>query len=284
MGASAATRIKRSLRAAQPGAIPAPAPEADFERHQRKCAICHHAERETMEELFIYWHSAQSITDLFELPDWSTIYRHARAAGLYERRRHNIRAVLDHLLEGVDSVQSTPMGIVSALRAYACLSDSGGWVEPTKRLLLTTARVPSAPAPPAEPLASPAPLTPDATPPPAAAPLPPPASPPDFAAPGSKQTQSPSESQRSQNPAPSHTSNIEPSAPAVSRPAGPASPPTSGLRPPNSSSSNRQSPELEPRVSRLIQRIESLSNRQIRPPAQRELPLAQKGSAKVPKR
>lgn len=79
MSASAATQVKRCLRA-NPGAIPTPAPVGDpersrrtpdFERHRRKCAVCNHPEREAIEELFIYWHSAGSITDHFDLPDWS---------------------------------------------------------------------------------------------------------------------------------------------------------------------------------------------------------------------
>lgn len=93
MGATAATHVKRYLRAAKPGAIPTAAPAPDFQRHQRKCAICRHPEREAIEELFVHWHSASSITDLFDLPDWSTVYRHAP-----EHRRRCPRLRLPHRL------------------------------------------------------------------------------------------------------------------------------------------------------------------------------------------
>jgi hypothetical protein len=138
MSASAAMHVKRCLRA-HPGALPKPIPAPDFERHSRKCAVCKHPQREAIEELFIYWHSADSIQRLFNLSDWSAIYRHAHAAGLYERRRANIRAVLDLLLEGVNLIETpTPMSIVAGVRAYACLNDSGGWAEPPKRVHMTT--------------------------------------------------------------------------------------------------------------------------------------------------
>jgi hypothetical protein len=249
MSASAATHVKRCLRAAQPGAIPVPAPAPDFERHQRKCAICHHPDREAIEELFIYWHSADSIRHLFNLPDWSTMYRHARAAGLYERRRHNVRAVLEHLLEGVDGVEPTPMSIVSAVRAYACLTDSGGWVEPTKRLLLTTSHVSKDSSPPAAPpLANSVPAT-------------------------------AHENRQGSRDAESSRQGTSEAVPESNEQRG-----TSASEATHSKTSNRQSPELELPVSHSKQRTGPLSNRQIPPHVQRELPLAQKSAAKVPKR
>ena len=235
MGASVSARVKRCLRAA-PGSIPPPSPAPDFQRHRRKCAICNHPDREAIEELFIYWNSAGSITDLFNLPDWSTVYRHARAAGLYELRRHNVRAVLDHLLEGADGVEATPMSIVSAVRAYACLTDSGAWIEPAKRILCTTTYVsngsPQATAS-ASPLddADPVVSTPEAVP--------------------------SGRNQRSQSSEPSGKI---------------AAPRASSLKPPVSSP-NRQSPELESSVTHSKQTTAPLSNRQISPHPELQLPL-----------
>jgi hypothetical protein len=64
---------------------------ATVARHARKCAICHHPDREDLEEDFLAWRNAELIQKDYELPNYRTIYRHARATGLYQRRRENLR-------------------------------------------------------------------------------------------------------------------------------------------------------------------------------------------------
>lgn len=111
--------------------------ESSFERHSRKCTICNHPDREAIEELFINWHSPQSIRGLFAIYhpfDWSAVYRHARAAGLFAKRSKNLRAVLDLLLEGATHVKPTAHGVIAAVRAYSCLTEENKWVEPRKRV------------------------------------------------------------------------------------------------------------------------------------------------------
>lgn len=110
----------------------------DFERHRRKCTVCNHPEREAIEQLFIEWQSPEAITRLFHLPDWSTIYRHAHAAGLHRRRRQNLRFALERVLEHADSATVTAVGIVRAVRAYACLTDAGDWIEPAPRVIASS--------------------------------------------------------------------------------------------------------------------------------------------------
>lgn len=237
MRASVSARVKRCLRAA-PGSIPPPSPAPDFQRHRRKCAICNHPDREAIEELFIYWHSAASIEELYQLPDWSVVYRHARAAGLYELRRHNIRAVLDHLLEGVDSVEATPLSIVAAVRAYTCLTDSGAWVEPARRVLYFTTHSSNASS---EVTSSASPLD-------------------DAGSP-------PRTPEAKASPAPQAAGIV----PRKSREA--TASPISNPKPPTSASSNRQSPELETPVSHSKQTTAPLSNRQISPHPDLQLPL-----------
>ncbi|MGB6484649.1 MAG: hypothetical protein WBE86_14275 [Candidatus Acidiferrales bacterium] len=108
-----------------------------FERHRRKCSVCSHPHREAIEEMFINWHSPESIrVALGAYPplDWSAIYRHARATGLYAKRSKNLRAVLDLLLEKAGDVQPTAQGIIAVVRAYSCLTDANQWVEPEKRV------------------------------------------------------------------------------------------------------------------------------------------------------
>jgi hypothetical protein len=158
MPATITTHAKAALRARKPRAKSKPntasahrsslaaahlaeaASEPSFERHSRKCKICSHPDREAIEELFINWHSAEDIRALFAIYhpfDWSAIYRHARAAGLYPKRRKNLRAVLDLLLEGVTSVPPTAHGVIAAVRAYSCLTEANNWVEPEKRVCIT---------------------------------------------------------------------------------------------------------------------------------------------------
>lgn len=139
MPATVVTRAKAALRARKTSvktrtiAVDAPDPE----RHSRKCKICNHPDRAAIEELFINWHSPQSIHREFAIRhpfDWSAVYRHARATGLYARRAKNLRAVLDHLLANVSSVPPTAHGVIAALRAYTCLTDENRWVEPERRV------------------------------------------------------------------------------------------------------------------------------------------------------
>lgn len=147
MPATVTTHAKAALRSKSPsrrsldeGGSPHPSPgnaeaESSFERHSRKCTICNHPDREAIEELFINWHSPQSIRGLFAIYhpfDWSAVYRHARAAGLYAKRSKNLRAVLDLLLEGATHVKPTAHGVIAAVRAYSCLTEEHKWVEPEK--------------------------------------------------------------------------------------------------------------------------------------------------------
>jgi hypothetical protein len=151
------TQAKSALRAA--AAPPSPSPKRsrtaaaktkssksslsdnpDLDRHSRKCLVCNHPDREAIEDLFVGWHSPQSIYRDFGPRgklDWSSIYRHAHATGLYARRRENLRAVLDLLLEKAGQVEPTAQGIVAVVRAYSCLTDTHQWVEPERRVHVT---------------------------------------------------------------------------------------------------------------------------------------------------
>jgi len=103
---------------------------ARFERHERKCAICHHPDCEDIEEDFMHWHSPASLAAHFKLPDRYTVYRHAHAVGLFELRKANLRTVYEHILEGVGRVDVTADSVIRAAKAYASMTDSGEWREP----------------------------------------------------------------------------------------------------------------------------------------------------------
>ncbi len=119
------------------------------DRHQRKCAVCRHPNREEIEEEFIHWHDVWYLAKDYNIQDYRSIYRHARAFGLIERRRENRRYMLDRVLESFPS-KATAYSVVQALRAYSCLTDDNRWVEPPTRVeyAITTNRAQN---PPPEP-------------------------------------------------------------------------------------------------------------------------------------
>ena len=129
----------------RPGSEPSPASSMNsathspsLERHRRKCTLCKHAERDAIEEAFLHWLSPEFITKEFELPDWSTLYRHAHATGLFAQRRRNVRFALENVIERSVEVEITAAGLVRAIRAYASLTDSGEWVEPASRVIVSS--------------------------------------------------------------------------------------------------------------------------------------------------
>jgi hypothetical protein len=108
-----------------------------LERHQRKCAICHHPEREVIEELFLDWHNPWNIAAGYKLSARS-LYRHAHATGLYAARQDSLRPVLDRLLEKVEDAKISGDCIIRAVRAYSCLGADNKWTEPPARVIFSS--------------------------------------------------------------------------------------------------------------------------------------------------
>jgi hypothetical protein len=111
---------------------------ASLQRHARKCHICHHPERDEIEDDFLNWHGPDKIVSDYKLPHYSTIYRHANAFGLRARRNENFRTALDYLVEQADSATVTGNTIIRAMRAYSCLKDDGTWVELPRKVVHET--------------------------------------------------------------------------------------------------------------------------------------------------
>ena len=113
----------------------------DTNRHQRKCEICHHPDREAIEEEFIHWHEPYTISRRYSVSKQS-IYRHAHATGLIAHRRENTRSILERILEQAAHPQTRVTGqtVINALRAYTCLTDDGRWVEPPSQVVFSTSR------------------------------------------------------------------------------------------------------------------------------------------------
>ncbi|MHB8541741.1 MAG: hypothetical protein ACYDCD_12505 [Candidatus Acidiferrales bacterium] len=118
---------------------------ASLALHQRKCIICHHPDREEMEEMFLHWFSPATIHRRFLLRDRYSIYRHAHATGLYQRRRRNLRCALENIIERSDECPISSNGIVRAIKAYASLTDAGEWIEPPSRIIYTNSASTAAP-------------------------------------------------------------------------------------------------------------------------------------------
>ena len=106
-------------------------------RHQRKCSVCRHPERDAIELAFLHWHSPNEIAAQFGLPDWSSVYRHVRAFGLFAQRRRNSRFALESIIERVHEIPMvTPGSIVAAVRAYSRINKEGEWVEPPQHIII----------------------------------------------------------------------------------------------------------------------------------------------------
>ncbi|HEX4002234.1 MAG TPA: hypothetical protein VHX36_06265 [Candidatus Acidoferrales bacterium] len=117
--------------------------ETPLERHERKCVVCHHPEREAIEEFFVRWQQPHRMAQEYGLPVRS-LYRHAHATGLFAARRRNLRSVLEYILEDASVTPATADCIVRAVRAYTCLTDDNRWIEPATHVIVS----PASPVPP----------------------------------------------------------------------------------------------------------------------------------------
>jgi hypothetical protein len=123
-----------------------------LQRHTRKCAICNHPDRADLEEDFVSWRNADLIHKDYDLPNFRTIYTHARATGLYQRRRENLRFAAELLIEHADQAKPSPDTILRAIQICARLNAKGDWVEPPKHVIFSSSVNTAAPAPePQEP-------------------------------------------------------------------------------------------------------------------------------------
>ena len=109
-------------------------------RHRAKCAVCQHPDREEIEEEYLHWHDVWQISQQYEIDDYRSIHRHARAYGLVQSRRENIFSALDNIVEKSEDAKVTGDMVIRAIRAYSCITESGQWIEPPARVVFTTER------------------------------------------------------------------------------------------------------------------------------------------------
>ena len=158
-----ATRVRQSLRAGSQAADAAPKPQAASARHARRCNVCKHPDREAIELECLSWRSPDDIATDHGIADRSSIYRHAHATGIFRRRRQTIRLALEPLLEQACTVKVSASAIVSAVRLYAQMSDTGDLVSRTKTVIVhhVTDPVTEPSAHPAAPGSAPNPANPN---------------------------------------------------------------------------------------------------------------------------
>jgi hypothetical protein len=105
-------------------------------RHKRHCKICSHEKREEIEQDFVAWKSPTTIAEEYGLADRMNVYRHATALGLFEKRRRNIRAALERIIERAGDVEVTASAVVAAIQACAKINAQGQWIDRTEHVNL----------------------------------------------------------------------------------------------------------------------------------------------------
>ena len=111
-------------------------PSVSLGRHQRACSVCAHPEKEEIEGAFVGWRSPAIIAQEYGLADRASVYRHAHALGLFQKRQKNVRAALERIIEKAGEVDVTASAVVAAIQAYAKINSAGEWIERTETVSL----------------------------------------------------------------------------------------------------------------------------------------------------
>jgi hypothetical protein len=104
-------------------------------RHEYQCSVCAHARREEIDLAFVNWTSPARIAREYRVSR-DSIYRHAHALSLFEKRRRNVRTALERIIEKAGEVNVGAAAVVSAVTAYAKINANGQWVERTEQVSL----------------------------------------------------------------------------------------------------------------------------------------------------
>jgi hypothetical protein len=122
-----------------------------IERHSRKCSICRHPERQSIDEAFLHWRSPHTIMHCFGILSETTIYRHAHAFDFFALRNRNLQSALGNVIEEIDKRVFTGTEMLNAVRALAQLNEDGRWISPTSKseIVYSMQRLPAVAGPPA---------------------------------------------------------------------------------------------------------------------------------------
>jgi hypothetical protein len=111
-------------------------PKANLARHRTICRTCNNDKREEIEQDWVGWGNTTRIAEEYGLTR-DTLYRHAHACGLFQKRRQNVRKALERIIEQAESVEVNASAVVSAIQAYAKINDAGKWIERSEAVNLT---------------------------------------------------------------------------------------------------------------------------------------------------
>src|SRR3954469_24303464 len=109
---------------------------ASIGRHRRNCSVCAHTQRDQLEADFISWRSPATIATEYGLADRTSVYRHAHAFSLFGKRRTNVRAALERIIEKAGEVEVTASAVVAAIQAYSKINAVGQWIDRTEQVSL----------------------------------------------------------------------------------------------------------------------------------------------------
>src|ERR1700684_167585 len=125
-----ATRKSRRPSVPRKQSRPKTQAEIDVMRHRRLCTICHHPEREAIEEAFLHWRTVRLIAHEFHASGGATsIDRHARALNLFKERNLNLRFALALIIEESQRASPGAEAIIKAFRAHTRMNDLGEWID-----------------------------------------------------------------------------------------------------------------------------------------------------------
>lgn len=62
------------------------------------------------------------------------MYRHAHAFSLFDKRRTNVRAALEKIIEKAGEVEVSASAVVAAIQAYSKINAVGQWIDPSEQV------------------------------------------------------------------------------------------------------------------------------------------------------
>jgi ParB-like chromosome segregation protein Spo0J len=80
------------------------------------------------------WKSPALIAEEDSLADRASVYRHAYALGLVEKRKRNLRAALERIVEKAGEVEIRAAAVVAAVQAYAKINAAGQWIDRSEQV------------------------------------------------------------------------------------------------------------------------------------------------------
>lgn len=104
-------------------------------RHGAGCKVCAHPDRDEIERDWTSWGNTNRIARDHGLTR-DSLYRHAHAFSLFEKRKANLAKALERMVERAEDVEVTAASVVSAVQALSKINSEGKWVDRVERVNL----------------------------------------------------------------------------------------------------------------------------------------------------